>query len=296
MEALASLVKEQAETQRQLVKDQAEMQRQLLANLSQRPSAPAESTASNSEPPMYPKATEEEIAAEGGQLVDRAIITIDVVPEAVRQKIRNDEYVELAELIHKIPKVFNLVEGEGDLKVKTKEQKSRLTSLDWIIAFQMYANAYSLYYPSARKDLQRYLYFITKLMKCKGSKWLVYDEKFRKERKALKLGWGEYRQLLHTEVLTGAREGSPPASPLTPGKTSQPKSKGWSAANVCFAFNAPGGCQRSPCHYRHACQSCRQSGHSKAKCGASSSARSSYDRKKPDKPQRQTVVSPARRV
>ena len=43
-------------------------------------------------------------------------------------------------------------------------------------------------------------------MKVKGSIWLLYDENFRRERKALKLGWGEYRQLLHTEVLTGARE------------------------------------------------------------------------------------------
>ena len=219
--------------------------------------------------PLYKRASEEEIAAANGIRVDRANITIDVVPESVLAKIRNDEYVELAELVHKIPKVFNLVEGEGDLKVKSKESKPRLTILDWSIAFQMYANAYCIYFPSARKDLQLYLFFISKLMK-KGAKWQLYDEKFRKERKAFRLGWGEYRQLLHTEALTGARENSPvPNSPRQSVNSPNASRKKHQRPSHCYAFNSEEGCSRDACFYRHACANCGLLGHAKTSCGPS---------------------------
>ena len=193
------------------------------------------------------------------------------MPEAVLAKIRNDEYVEMADLVYKIPKFFNLVEGEGDLKVKSKDTKPRLSYLDWFLAFQMYSNAYCIYFPSAREDLQSYLFFITKLMRVKGAKWQLYDEKFRKERKAFRLGWGEYRQLLHTEVLTGARESSP-STPLR-----QPVKKAGFARqnlkpNVCYAYNNEG-CSRDSCPYRHCCARCLQSGHIRASCGGAQSRR-----------------------
>ena len=226
--------------------------------------------------PLYRRASDREIAAAGGIRVDRANISIDVVPESVLAKIRNDEYVELAELIHKIPKVFNLVEGEGDLKVRSKESTPRLTILDWFVAFQMFANAYCVYFPSARNDLQLYMFFITKLMRVEGAKWQVYDEKFRKDRKMLRLGWGEYRQLLHTEVLTGATNGSSVSSPLrfSKSKASRPKER----IRVCFRFNNEG-CSREHCPYRHFCSSCHQSGHGRSSCKSGLSRKNQEKRK-----------------
>ena len=42
-----------------------------------------------------------------------------------------------------------------------------------------------------------------------GSKWQTYDEKFRKDRKALRLRWSEFRQQLHAEAIAGTRDRSP---------------------------------------------------------------------------------------
>ena len=171
----------------------------------QPPSAAALATA-----PLYPKATEEELAAAGGILVDRANITIEVLPDNILQKIQNDEYIEMADLVFKLPTVFALVESQEDeLKYKSKDQKPKLSCLDWLQAFQLYSNAYVQFHPSAARDLSRYLYFITGLMRRKGSKWQAYDEKFRKDRKALRLRWSEYRQQLHAEAIAGTRELSP---------------------------------------------------------------------------------------
>ena len=242
----------------------------------QQPGSLSDPSTSSGPALLYKRASEQEIAASGGIRVDSANISIDVVPESVLAKIRNDEYVELAELVHKIPKVFNLVEGEGDLKVRSKETAPPLTHLDWIIAFQMFANAYCVYFPSARTDLQLYMFFITKLMKVRGARWQVYDERFRRDRKMLRLGWGEYRQLLYTEVLTGGESSTLSSPRRARPKLSRP-SQGTS--RLCFKFNSEEGCSRDICPYRHICASCSQSGHGKPACRTSSSRKFPSKRK-----------------
>ena len=95
MEALSLFSREMAESRK-------ETQRLMEKLLPQKPSS--EAALARNDPPMYPKASDEEIAAAGGVLVDRASITVDVVPDNIRQKIANDDYVELAELVLRSPR------------------------------------------------------------------------------------------------------------------------------------------------------------------------------------------------
>ena len=189
------------------------------------------------------------------------LIVPDVLPEAVLAKIEKDEFVDFADILYDTKKKFHIGAGDGDTPAITFEEKPRqsLSWLDWNTAFTRYAHAYTRVFPKADTDLRLYHIDIQRIANKGGMVWAKYDEKFRRERKALRLPWCIWRQ----DLINDLSRPPPSAETAKPQKFSKGgraahqkyQSGGYELKGRCLNFNKDR-CQLKTCPYDHVCLDC----------------------------------------
>lgn len=108
------------------------------------------------------------------------------VPEKIRQKIWNKEYIDLGALLacptgHDRFKLTVNNAGSGlspSLVLEPAQQPKKITSIDsWLSAFNVYVGIYTMTYLAEAPALMKFSSIIRDL--ADGNNWHFYDENFR---------------------------------------------------------------------------------------------------------------------
>ncbi|XP_062578803.1 uncharacterized protein LOC134240736 [Saccostrea cucullata] len=179
------------------------------------------------------------------------------VPNNVKIKIANGEYINLGILLNNIPetdpnddtKYFSLKDGK--LAVTNKPKAKPITDIQvWTDAFLIFSTIYASAHPHAAVSLLKYMHTIrlgaSRIM---GLGWRDYDIQFRlkKERNPV-LSFAVVDQELwllymyNRPMTVQTVQGSEPKPPSL----------------KCYDFNYKGTCPRQQCQYSHTCILCSQ--------------------------------------
>ncbi|XP_021376514.1 uncharacterized protein LOC110465183 [Mizuhopecten yessoensis] len=174
------------------------------------------------------------------------------VVSAVRQKIINNEFVDLGQLLAKPApldeaKLFSLVNGE--LVVKGKIKNPKIVDIDmWTDAFTVFISIYTSAHPADIAGLLKYMHTVRLGAKRAGGvAWRNYDEQFRlKKAQDHSIPWGQIDQelwllFMHAQVSVST--------------TTKAVNRPNPGIKKCFDFNN-GSCNRSPCFFKHICLNC----------------------------------------
>ena len=223
----------------------------------------------------------------------------DVLSDSVLAKIANDEFVEFYDVLYNTKSKFNMETGDGDKPSLVFEEVSRrqLSFPEWSLAFDKYSYAYTRVFPSADTGLRLYGLFIKKLAAQGNNVWARYDDKFRRERKALRIPWCIVRQDLRQDVsctLPVQLEGDPslqaPQTPKTPSLPRGPgprKPKATFRRRVvhrfmdrCHRYNRESPTRCVACRYKHKCYNC-DAAHPFRRCPRPEAAKSTTGQPQP---------------
>ena len=177
------------------------------------------------------------------------------IPQNLRDKIFNNEYVVLSKLLHSEPNVEpqqQLILVDGEFVVRPKQKEVKITSCEmWTTAFLIYASIYLAKYPEHIQGILKYISTIRlAAQRCQNLGWVDYDTQFRLKRaRNPSMGWDQVDAELWLVYVTGTN--SPQA---THTQSSFPtKSRG-----RCFDYNYKGSCTKPYCFYTHLCMKCNQ--------------------------------------
>ena len=206
-----------------------------------------------------------------------------MIPEKIKDKIRNSEYVDLAQILfpNKDRQTIQIqnAPGHSSLRVLPTNTRKLWTIEQWTRAMHIYGSIYLAAKPNEVPAFFKYLEFIRNLARSANFLTVMnYDELFRRTREKNNRPWDrplvfQYMQALsrgnqsnmnnhnftqsHNVTQTNNYSGSPFRGP----KSHQtPVTKG-----VCFRFQQSNPCVHTPCPYQHKCQKCNGN-HPAAKC------------------------------
>ena len=256
------------------------LQRSARATSNDPPPPPAPVEASGL-PPVYPKEPENKpctnlLDPDAFNLGAYHVFSPDVLSEAVLAKIANDDFVEFYDVLYNTKSKFNMETGDGDKPALVFEEVSRrqLSFQEWSLAFDKYAYAYTRVFPKADTGLRLYGLFIKKLAAQGNQVWARYDDKYRRERKALRLPWCVVRQDLRQDVAEtepsqqqgGVNASLPAPTPKprnVPSGAGSKKQKTWFRKRAgqkyydrCHRYNRESPTRCVSCKYKHKCYNC----------------------------------------
>lgn len=223
------------------------------------------------------------------------------VPQNIRQKIFNGEYIDLALLLmNPEPDQWNnggqpvalSVDQEGNIVWKKDVAKSKITSIKaWTDAFLVFTSVFLEAHPTRAQELLKYMTLVRfAASKFGGWGWRSYDQQFRMRQQAHPNRswaviegelWALYvavpmNRAFPTQPFPARGSGSGlPRSQLprsqfvrrsTTGPYNRPQTQSFlSKDRICFPFNK-GSCTRNDCWYSHKCSKCRAEGHGASRC------------------------------
>ena len=110
------------------------------------------------------------------------------VPEAIKRKIRQHEFMNLAVLLKGVVELSELygsnlisLNDKGQLETRPKSVTDKITSIArWTDAFLIFSSIYLLEYPQRTQEILKYMSLIREAAACNaGFGWRHYDEQFR---------------------------------------------------------------------------------------------------------------------
>ena len=199
------------------------------------------------------------------------------VTEKQRQKIWNNQFLELASLLD--PQIHSEVEltivsepGEPLHFAPSKNLKTINNLGQWCSAFEIFICVYCQKFPTHVTALLTYMNNVKTLAHRNGD-YLTYDREFRMMKESMYLPW----ELVHTGLWLECRD----SGKNTKNSNSKPKNSGNSDSfrgkqssgkqtrhpfGYCFRYHSFGKCGRSSCSYKHACYQCNDEKHSITRC------------------------------
>ena len=182
------------------------------------------------------------------------------VPDTLRKKIREGEYVDLKLLLphprgEKPTKKFAINDGVFE----EVEDNTNLVFYPWLDAFIIFMSIYLEFYPAEVQGLLRHLE-IVKSFHSAGKDGVEYDYQFRRlKSRNSDMVWGEF-----ISELAGTIKENKAAQQK---KADSAKKKTQAKPPVCFKFNSAEGCKfGSRCKYTHKCKKCSSFDHPEYRC------------------------------
>ena len=204
----------------------------------------------------------------------------------------NDEYVDFFQILFQTPEKYAYVDKEGAEGPTLEKQvgnKRRMSFLHWCLAFDIYAEAFCDFFPSAERDIRAYGFHIKRMMtNGDGYAWGEYDVWFRKNRAELRLPYCALEVTMSVlssrgieqNVVSGSkgvgqhyrRRSRSPAGRRARRHSPYPRRSParFNSKQVCFKWNNGGNCPG--CRFQHRCQRCYGS-HPLASCTKTPSQR-----------------------
>lgn len=250
------------------------LQRQTASNRNNRPTA--RNNEDDNQTPRGPSAgMDDEFAALFQQILNPAqpVVTqsmgvADHVSEAMKERIWNYDYVDLAALLPSTARehaaqtvTLSLCQGQNNglgLQLNKPKQPA-LTLTQWEDAFLVYMGVYTMKHSHEAPDLCTYMKDIKDLGR-RGANFLHYDKEFRalrENKNKPRLPWNSIHQTLHFQATTPFRaprnnyqnQGSAQSGARNSGPRVPP--------GYCSDFHTFGKyCSRYPCTYKHYCPYC----------------------------------------
>ena len=187
------------------------------------------------------------------------------VPETMKQKIRNREYVNLRLLLKGNTELNNLVnassiqfiDGQLQLTSNPKTLNERCNSIDqWTNAFLIYGAIFIQAHPDSALAVFKYMHDIRQAARRGGFGWRLYDEQFRiRLQHQPSLSFACFNSELYIRCMIPANYGHNAPEALPPKNIPNP---------VCYDYNR-GVCARKSCKYSHTCSICKAN-HPKSVC------------------------------
>jgi hypothetical protein len=200
-----------------------------------------------------------------------------MVPMKLKQKIWEDQYIDLAALLPS-----NLVPGPEDedytlklgkdtnISVVPKKSKQFITNIfSWTTGFIRYISIYSEKFPKEIPALLKHAETVRDMASSGNSSWQTYDKQIRMDRQARGTPWGK----LNVEFLIQAQKPKPEShQSFRPSKAGNKfAGKNTFAKGVCWSYNRDGVCRYDNCKFQHICAECRKN-HPKTKCRVQTSS------------------------
>ena len=205
------------------------------------------------------------------------------VPNKIKMKIANGEYVDLATLISKpsdpdsLSKQLKIENGKIVLGPKSHDKK--IDSIDqWTDAFLVYASIYSVANPSSANSLFKYMHTVRLgASRFGGLGWKNYDIQFRlKKETEPSLSWSTVDQELWLLFMH-----SKPESEKEAGTNQRTINNPSSNQLKCYNYNFKGFCSRMYCNFAHQCLRCSNF-HPLKKCRVASNINSRSQQSSPN--------------
>ena len=172
------------------------------------------------------------------------------VPDDLKQKIINGEYIDLGQLLQRRPgpdKSRCLTIEDGHLVVQLKPFTMKIPDINhWTDAFLIFASIFSSAHPESTSGLFKYMHTVRLGAKrSSGLGFKFYDEQYRLRKVSNpSSSWGIVDQELWLlYMFYGNQSGSPSFS------TGSRNLK-------CYTFNFSGSCSKPQCFYVHKCLAC----------------------------------------
>ena len=192
------------------------------------------------------------------------------VPQVVRSKIWQHQFINLSVLLKGNAEIENLTQGglirlndQGLLETYSKPFNEKLNTISrWTDAFLIFSSIYLLKFPQSGGELMQYMTTVREASQIYGGfAWRVYDGKFRLRVQEYGLkSWDIYYPLYVKTMRTVS---------VQPGQIGQPSHSDNVKARsyTCFDFNnGPNLCRYNPCRYPHKCSECSGSCHGLYDC------------------------------
>ena len=209
--------------------------------------------------------------AHPGQFPNRTIPLMSNTPLGsavqikIKEKIWNNEYIHLGQLLNTTPRqdeytlgIKSNKEGESLVGIQPAARIRPLPNIDqWTSAFHIFAALVLQQTPSQGPSLLKYMEIVRDLAKQGGWGWRLYDETFRQQREENHyLDWG----VLHGELWLRAMALAMTGNGTGPFRDTQPSFgnfRGFNGKQPCMFFNKRGFCQKRGCQYDHVCSQCK---------------------------------------
>ena len=189
-------------------------------------------------------------------------ITADLganIPLTTQEKIWNNEYIDLAKLLHLDPAAEIqqlLVFEDGEIKIKNKSKDKKIVNIsEWTDSFLIYAAIYLKKFPQHVQGILKYISSI-RLGASRSTTlgWRDYDIQFRLRRsKNSLISWENIDAELWLIYM-----GQATVAERKPTSTLHQHRR-------CYDFNLKGSCLKKDCRYLHSCLKCEQN-HPSIKC------------------------------
>ena len=204
------------------------------------------------------------------------------VTAALRTKIWNNEYVNLADLLVKDKERLNAsVKLSKDGQFVLEQAPRKLYTIEkWNEAFSIYAAVYSKKYPEQMSYVIKHMTMVRKVFD-KGGDWLEYDRQYRRYRQEYNTPWSHFNSEIYTDAVNrssyfGKKQGYMAAgeNKAFGGKAQFQGSKKPSKRDAlhpvgyCWSFLDGQDCKcdkNSPGAFKHQCSICDKK-HSLAQC------------------------------
>ena len=182
------------------------------------------------------------------------------VPQALKIKIWQHKYIELADLIHNnrttdYTLALTTEEGLPQFRLASKKKK-QLSQQEWTQAMFIFIAVYIERYPEETTALLSYAQNVRDLMD-NGANWAWYDIQFRTDREFSRCKWDEMRQDL--ELRSFRKTTDKPFRSSYANQTRNSTSKDdRPPQGYCYAFHARNQrCTNQHCTFKHTCPRCR---------------------------------------
>lgn len=179
------------------------------------------------------------------------------VSETNRTKIKNGEFIELANLLENKSAQRDekpLIVIDGIIATKEKPKNSITTIEKWTDAFVIYMSIYLSAHPAKCQELLKYLNTVRLgATRIRGLGWKEYDEQFRLKVAAdPNKSWDSVDQELWLMFMVN--DNSHFYNQNDANFTTHPPNR--TSINKCYNYNYKGTCDRTPCIYKHICFRC----------------------------------------
>ena len=217
---------------------------------------------------------------------------ISGIPDAIRTRIWEGRYVDLATLIYKQDTAvrFNVFSSEESPELILNQRPSKTIKViaDWDRAFAKFHAIYIRRHPTMSEALIAHQQQVKKIAQA-GGDWLTYDETFRRGVADGSISWGQMNPGLTMDAVLFAnrrpflsQQGQAGFKQKWDGKSSKANSA--IPNGYCFAYHRHNTCEKTGCSWNHKCPGCHRD-HSFQQCkGSSKTSKNPGDKKRnPDK-------------
>ena len=197
-----------------------------------------------------------------------------LVPLAIKEKIWNGNYVDMASLyVDNAVKILSasnngaevalvVEQGRVVLRPSSARVSRKLDSIEkWTSAFHVFIAVFAIRHPGRVVELLRYAETIrTAALQFPGLGWRSYDEQFRLRMEVNPArSWAAMDMELWVTVAAVGSVAPAVAATSVPSRSQAQK-------RICYAFNSPTGCRWFDCRYVHSCRRCAGGGHGESSC------------------------------